>query len=295
VTAAPAAADRPIRVDGLAAKADRAGVDAALDSAFAAMAPCFRRAAGEIKVKVAVGADGEVTSAAAVGKGGAAQCAAGILAVTKFPAGAWKATVVIQPISVEAWLTAELGKQQTAIRACQSKDPKGAGDVVLQLAIGGGGGAVTSAAIEKSTAPKPIAECARTAAMAIRLGALPGGRDVKYRMQLAFAGGSGSGTTPTTTDGGGGGMVSGALSGETVRAQWQKQQTKTLACGAKGKPGTIEMGFKVRGDGSVKNVLVRKSTIDDKNVLACVEREIGALKFPTAGGETSVILPLSWK
>jgi hypothetical protein len=296
LTAATAHADRPIRLGTTGKGVDRAATEAALDGAFRAMTPCFRKASGTIEVKLDVGADGEVTSATATAKSTAAQCVAGLLAVTRFP-GAFKATVSVDAVRAEQWLTDQLAKHQGALSACQDKDPSSKGEVALQLAIAKTG-AVTAATVDKTTASKSIAECARTAAADIEVGALPGGADVKYRMVVRYAGGGSSGSsgsapsTSTTTDEGG--SARGALGGDVIQKTWTAQRAKVLACGAKLTKATrLIAKFAVRANGSVKNVVLADSTAG-KTVDDCVDKELRALTFPTASGETQVTIPVSW-
>lgn len=287
-------ADRPIRLGATGKGVDRAATEAALDGAFRAMTPCFRKASGTIEVKLDVGADGEVTAATATAKSTAAQCVAGLLAVTRFP-GAFKATVSVDAVRAEQWLTDQLAKHQSALSACQDKDPSSKGEVALQLAIAKTG-AVTAATVDKTTASKSIAECARAAAADIEVGALPGGADVKYRMVVRYAGGGGSGSSapPPSTSTDEGGSARGALGGDVIQKTWTAQRAKVLACGAKlTKPTRLVAKFAVRANGSVKNVVLADSaagkTVDD-----CVDKELRALTFPTASGETQVTIPVSW-
>jgi hypothetical protein len=295
--ASSASADRVIRVATLPAKVDRAAVEAALDGAFRTMAPCFRKGGGTVEVKLEVGADGEVTKATATGKGGAAQCAAGLLAVTAFPAGAaWKATVAVDALSAEQWLNAQLGKRQGELGACQDKDPASKGEVALQLVITKTG-AITGATVAQATASKAIAECARTAALAIKLDPLPGGADVKYRLAVTYGGGGTGAGTGGGTGGGAvaGGSSGGALASAVVQEHWAAQRGKLFACGGKlAKPSTVTVSFRIRADGTVKNVVLKDSTIGVKTVEGCVDKELRALKFPTASGETQVSLPVAW-
>jgi hypothetical protein len=295
--ASTASADRVIRVATLPAKVDRAAVDAALDGAFRHMTPCFRKGGGTVEVKLEVGADGEVTKATAVGKGGAAQCAAGLLAVTAFPAGpAWKGTVAVDALGAEQWLNAQLAKKQGELGACQAKDPASKGDVALALVIAKTG-VVTGATVAQATASKAIADCARTAALAIRLDPLPGGADVKYRLQVSYGGGGSGGGTGAGAGGGtvAGGSSGGALASAVVQEHWAAQRAKLFACGAKlGKAATVTVSFRIRADGTVKNVVLKDSTIGAKAVEECVDKELRALKFPTASGETQVSLPVAW-
>jgi len=287
-------ADRPIRFGPTGKGVDRAGVEAALDVAFRTMTPCFRRASGAIDVKLEVGADGEVVAAAPGAKTTAAQCVAGLLAVTRFPAGAWKATISVDAIRAEQWLTDQLAKHQGALSACQDKDASGKGEVALQLSIAKTG-AVTAATVDKSTASKAIADCARTAAMAIDVGALPGGADVKYRMVVSYAGGGAAATGGGATTTGAGGSSRGALGGDVIQATWVAQRAKVLACGAKlTKPGAVTASFAIRANGTVKNVVIKDSTVGAKTVEDCIDKELRAVKFPTASGETQVNLPISW-
>jgi outer membrane biosynthesis protein TonB len=292
-----ARADRPIRLGTTGKGVDRAAVETALDGAFRAMTPCFRKASGTIKVKVQVGTDGEVIAATATAKGAPGQCVAGLLAVTRFPAGAWKAEVEIDAIRPEDWLNAQLGAHRGALSACQDRDAASKGEVALKLAIAKTG-AVTSVTVDKATASKAIADCAKTAAQNIVIDRLPGGTDLTYRLVVSYngttiggsSGGSSGGTTTTELAGG---SSKGALAGAVIQDTWVAQRAKVMACGAKAKPGAVVASFAIRANGTVKNVVFKSSTIA-KSIEDCVDAALRELKFPTASGETQVNLPISW-
>ena len=160
---------------------------------------------------------------------------------------------------------------------------------------------MTSASIEKTGAGKTIADCAKAAALAIELGTLPGGQDVSYRMSIKYNGGSGSSgtsattSTTTTSTSGDGGTVKGALAGDKVQTTWVDHKAKVLACGgALTTSAAVTVGFAIRANGTVKNVVFKSSTAS-KTVEDCIDKELRAVKFPTASGETQVSLPISWK
>jgi hypothetical protein len=86
--------------------------------------------------------------------------------------------------------------------------------------------------------------------------------------------------------------VKGALDAGVVQKAWTEKRGKVLACGKQAATATVS--FAIRANGSVKNVVFKGSTLG-ATVEECVDKELRAVTFPTASGETQVSLPLSWK
>jgi TonB family protein len=133
---------------------------------------------------------------------------------------------------------------------------------------------------------------------------------VKYTLRLDFAGSAaapaakpaGSAAAPAALPVEAGATKEGPLSVEAVRdgiearaadfrACYRKEQKKQKALA-----GKVVVRFTVRGDGSVKNVKVKESTLGNAAVEACLVGIAGTLHYPAAdsGQETRVIFPFSF-
>lgn len=270
----------------------------ALAEAGKAMAVCWRAPAkGAIRVAVTVGADGAVT-ASAVTKGGAAQCAAGILAVWTVPGGAWKGEVEIGAGAAAPDLAASIQQQLLAaagpIKACQAKAPGKSGPAQIKMKIASDGtiGDVTVS----SKLGAALDGCVVRAVEAIKLRPTGGGA-VNYQLAVAFSGHDGGATAPPPGDAppAESGSSTGALSPSQIQAQVAGLRTKIGGCigktAAGGKRALVR--FTVRGDGTVKNIVIKEPSGVAK-LDSCIKDSLGAASFPTSAGETKVSLPLAW-
>ncbi|MBP6633840.1 MAG: TonB family protein [Kofleriaceae bacterium] len=267
----------------------------AIEALVPAMAPCFRRAAGPVRVALEVGADGEVGAARAEAGGKAAQCAAGLLLVASLPAGraSWSAVVELDTTSLEQRLTAELAARREVLAQCQGKDPRRAGTLTLDLAIDASG-AVAAAKVATSSGSKAIDQCAVDGARRLEVSAP--GRSVRYQLRVEYVGGKGGGVAEAPgrapTSAAEAGSVNGPLAAGVVQGVWDgRARPKVLACAGKAR-GSVMITFKIRGDGTVKNVTIKDSTLTAAGFPGCVDGVVRGLTFPAAAGETFVKLPV---
>jgi TonB family protein len=298
--AAPAAAEVTIVKGG--PRADKGRVTGALNDAAQAMAVCWRgKPPAKVRIKLDVAADGAVT-ANAIGKGGAAQCAAGVLAVWTLPGGAWSGEVEVPAAAPQVDLASAIQQQllsrSATIKSCQSKAPAAAGPVAIKMKIHPEG--TISDVVVSSSLGAAIDGCVQKAVTALRLDALPANAPITYQLAVSFvgkdAGGGGGGDPITPTTDPDGGIVAGALDIDVVRRIMARGRAQMVGCGKKGKQtkGKVVVRFTVRPDGTTKNVVVKEPLGDDA-IEACLVGAFKALEFPTASGETKVTYPVSYR
>ncbi len=281
-------------------KADRPRVDAALTAAQMAMGVCWRGSPpAKVNVKITVAAGGAVT-ATAVTKGGAAQCAAGVLAVWTLPGGAWSGELEItagsSPADLAATIQTQLLAQSGPIKACQSQAPTASGPVAIKMKIQPDG-AITDVVVSSSLGAK-IDGCVQKAVGAIRIEPTGSTAGITYQLAVAFTGKAAEGDGgPVGPSGGGdpdGGTIAGGLPVDDVRPVLTGARPKLIACGRKGsKKGKVVTRFTIRPDGTTKNVVIKES-IGDKGIEDCLIGVFKALTFPTGTGETKVSYPTAY-
>ena len=298
--AAPAAADVTIVKGG--PRGDGRGLaDGALAEASKAMAVCWRAPTkGPVRIAVTVAAGGAVT-ARAVSKGAAAQCAAGVLAVWTVPGGAWKGEVEIGAgtaaapdlaTAIQKQLLAESG----SIKACQTRAPGKAGTATIKLRIDSDGSIGAATVASKLGADADA--CIERAVLAIKLRPTGAAAAVNYQLAVAFSGHDGGTATPPTTTDEPRPPPEGSTAGELSPGQVQTVVTAVRAriatCAgdaARGKRAVVR--FTIRGDGTVKNVVLKEASGVAK-LDGCLKDALGKAAFPTSAGETKVSVPLAW-
>jgi outer membrane biosynthesis protein TonB len=269
---------------------------AALDAAAAAMGVCWRKAPpAKVTVKLAVAADGAVTSTA-VSRNAASQCAAGILAVWSLPGGAWSGEIELTPGAPAQDLSSQIQTQLLAqaapIKACQSHAPTAAGPVQIKMKIHPDG-KISDVAVTSSLGAK-IDNCVQKAVTAIRIDAIAASSPVTYQLAVAFAGKDADGGGGLPSPAPEGGSIDGTLAVGQVQPVIASARAKLVACGKKGKAtGKVVTRFTIRADGTTKNV-VTKDAIGDKAIEDCLVGVFKSLTFPTAGGETKVQYPTAF-
>ncbi|HVV82231.1 MAG TPA: hypothetical protein VHE35_04100 [Kofleriaceae bacterium] len=296
--AAPARADVTVEKGG----ALRGGAAAALADAERAMNVCWRGTPpATVRVALAIADGGAVTASAASGEP-AAQCAAGVLAVWTVPGGAWKGEVEIRSRVGAGDLAGAISRQLAArgdtIRACQAAAPSAAGPLVIRMQVHPEG-QLTDIAVTSKLGPK-LNACVEKAVASMRLDPLAADDPVAYQLSLTFSGArvapAGPAGPPALTavvesdDSVAGGSVTGALGGGDVQKVVKPALPRLAAClhGA----ASLELRFTVRADGTSKNVVVKDATGAAADA-TCFKKALAAIKFPPAGDETRVVLPIT--
>ena len=294
--AAPARADVVVVKGG----ALRATATAALAEAERAMIVCWRAAPPTtVRVALAIDARGIVT-ATALTPAAAAQCAAGVLAVWQVPGGAWKGEVDIASRigadDLAGAISRQFSDRGAVIRACQAAGPGAKGPAIIKVKVHPEG-ELTDVAVT-SKLGKAIDRCIETAVAGMKLDPLATDEVVGYQLSVTFSGtvtASGSGPGATKVAPGGGpampGSVSGPLDAAEVQRVLRPAQAKLAAC-LKGAAGTYDLRFTIRAVGTTKNIVVKDatSTVIDQ---PCIKKVVTGLRFPSASGDTRVVLPLT--
>lgn len=284
---------------------DRGLAEGALAEAGKAMAVCWRApTAGAVRVAVTVAGSGAVT-AKAISKGGAAQCAAGILAVWTVPGGAWKGEVEIGgAASATPDLASTIQQQLLAksgpIKACQAKAPGKAGNASIKMKIAADG-SIGDVAVASKLGDE-LDKCVRLAVAAITIAPTGAAGAVSYQLNIAFSGsaagaggGGGGGGAGAGAGGDVAGSVGGGLDGKQIADGVARGRAAIGKCVdakvARGRTAVVR--FTIRPDGTVKNIVVKESSGDAK-VDDCIAKAWTAITFPAAGEESKVNLPLQF-
>ena len=199
-----AAADGVTLVSGPAG--DRDAIVASVEQVRSLMTVCWqRKPPASVKVTLAVAASGEVTKATARTKGPAAQCAAGLLAVSTLAATrkAWKGEVELASLAAGKAADVRAIHDQLAghgptFFACQQKEPAFVGKVLLRVTVGQDGaitaadGEVKEGGGKGGKAGKAVAACVAAAARKLGLDPITS-PSVTYELQLSYSGGDAGG------------------------------------------------------------------------------------------------------
>jgi hypothetical protein len=294
--AAAAAAD-PVSLDK-GPRQDRDAVLASLGKARSLMSVCWQRTPpAAVKVALAVAGDGEVTSAKPSTRGAAAQCAAGILAVSTLHAtgAAWKGTVTIEPPAPgraedargihEALVAA--GDQ---LYACGAQAPAFAGDVVLEVKVDRAGKVVAAAGNADGADGRKVGACVARVAQGLAMPALSSDQ-LTYRLTLTFRGGGPAADAPPT-DPSLQPSRKGPLTPEQLAAALAPRRAALGRCGKAGAAGRVVLRLAIAADGKVASAKVKESQVGDAKVEACLLDALRPASFPAASGETVVLYPV---
>ncbi len=278
----------------------RALVDTALADVERALAVCWRGTPpARVRVALTVAASGTI-DARPVGKGGAAQCAAGILAVWTLPGGAWTGELEIVPRAAEADLSATIQQQLLAggadIRACQAQAPGAAGAATIRMRILSDGRISDVEVASKLGAA--LDTCVARAVGKLRVEPIGRAAPLRYQLAVAFAGGGsggGKGGPAAPAEDPTGGAVGGALDGNAIKHVLGSVRARSAKCGDQGKTrGTVTVRWTIRPDGTTKNIVV-KTPIGDAAIERCLTDLVAGLTFPKAAAETKVSFPFGFR
>lgn len=292
---ASTASANPVSVTG-APMLDKGATVASIENVRALMGVCWqKKPPATVKIAVSVSATGDVVKATAKTKGAAAQCAAGILAVSTLtpPAKAWKGTITIESAaggkSADAVAIHEdLAKHGDVLFACQAKQPDFAGTVKLTVTVAQDG------TISEATADPAniVGKCAAGAAKKLALSPITSDQ-VTYTLSLNFQGGDDA----AAPEGGGDPALAPSKKGPLeiddlapVLAN-KKAALGKCAKGTKAR-GKVVVRLAIGGDGKVSSTKVKSSELDDATVEACFAKALGDLTFRVASGETVVLYPI---
>lgn len=302
LAAAPAAAEK-VKVSG--GPRDASATIAALEQARTMMAVCWqKRPPARVKIAVSVAASGEVTKATAKTKGAAAQCAAGILAVSTLApsAKAWRGTVDVETVApgkgqdVQT-IHAALGRHATSFFDCQQKAPAFAGKLTLRVTVEQSG---TIAAVETRAGEttggtaadaKTVAGCVAAVARPLRLDPITS-PSVTYDLALTFNGGGTAAAGAPPADPALKPSKKGPLGAEQVAPPIRARHGELARCAkasrARGKV-VVRVAIAATGKAAAK---IKSSELDDAKAEACLVKVLAGIAFPASTGDTVLHLPL---
>jgi hypothetical protein len=269
------------------------------------MTVCWRKAPpATVKVELAVDAAGEVTKAVAKTKGAAAQCAAGILAVSTLASTGkkWKGVVELKAAAAgqandAQAIHAQLAeKYQATLFACQDADPAYAGKLSLKLTVQQDG-RVSEAKVTTTGVSKAVVKCLEKAAKAFTFDPLDS-TSVVYEAGLSFAGGGKTRTaagSEVEVDAALEPTRKGPIDAEAAAAVIRGGHAGLVKCAKKHKPsGVVNIRIAVNADGSIKDVKVKTSELGDEAAEACVVAVFKPMKFAKADAESVIVYPIGF-
>lgn len=302
----------PVRIveGGPRAAKHSAAIKKELGAITPTLAVCWRgERPAEVEVELAVDARGQVTSSRQITAGAAAQCAAGILAVhTLSGTGAayrLRAALATQAPGAGS-IQGALAAHRAALDAChdKSKSRTRAGQVTLRFAIHPDGH-IDGAKIPSSTLGDP--ELERCLISTIQGATLPAGLTAKvvaYSLSLDFAAASGGSSTAAAPAGDPAlqPKKEGPLAGSAISKVMNERMPTINACYtrvARSQPtlaGRVVLRFTIQGNGSVQNVKIRETTLNNAKVEGCIVEVGKTLRFPAdaSGQPTKVFYPISF-
>jgi hypothetical protein len=262
------------------------------------MSVCWqRKPPATIKIALTVAASGDVTKATAKTKGAAAQCAAGILAVSTLAIdAAWKGVVAIEPTeagkSKDVRLIQQaLSSQADDFYACQKKATAFAGKVTLRVTVAQSGAVTAASAEADAAAGKPVASCVAGIAKKLTLVEIES-PSITYDLTLSFAGGD-TASSDQAADPDLQPSKKGPLEVDDLMPVIGARRAAIEKC-AKGTKarGKVVVRVAIGDDGKVTKAKIKSSELDSTTVEDCLVKVFSAMTFRAASGETVVIYPI---
>jgi TonB family protein len=288
----------------------KTGVLSSLRSLDGDLKVCWRgKRPSAVRVALTVARDGKVVRSAPRSRGPVAQCAAGVLAVQTMPAssGSYRMTISIPTRRMAGkTISAALRPHVANLRSCYDRNVRGGkptGRVALKFRIETNG-RVGSAQVSRSTLNHPATHrCLIRVANQMRL-SVSLRAPVWYTVSLSFDGSSSStarrppsnpALQPRKR-----GPLAGAVISQVVRAKMAKITGcyDRVARRMRRKPsGKVVIRFTIRGNGTVRNVKVRETTLKNRKIEACIVSVGKTFRFPAEAGRglTKVWYPFSFR
>ena len=275
-------------------------IDDALTSLAGSARVCFQREApASITVSVQVAPNGQVSSAKQDTEGPVAQCLAGLVAVASLPSTGerYKLRAIFDSRTLSGGSIGDaLAPYQDTLRACQKG--KDAGRAVIEFAIEPDG-RVVEPQVRDSTVSEAEARCLRSTMAKARLGSGVTTKRVRYSLQVRFSeGGQASGGGGQNSQTGGlQPQKDGPLDGSELQKVMNRFKDKFNQCYARelrknrSLAGKVVLRFTIREDGTVRNVKIKETELNNKKVENCVVKVGQGLRFPAASGSTRVFYP----
>lgn len=275
------------------------------------LAVCLRggRVPRSIRVELSVGADGRVGKSRAVTAGAAAQCVAGILAVSALAGTGTSHLLVVDvatggkaPAGGSGDLEAALAGYGDSFRACHDRSER-AGRVVMKFLVKPDGRILDPEVTSSTLGDAAVERCLVDAFAAIRLPARAGASTMSMSYQLDL--GKPGKSTASDAPAGDPSLMpkkTGPLSGDAIGRVMNANRAKFSACydrvarKQRGLAGRVLLRFTIRGDGTVRNVQIKETTLGSPAVEACIVSVGKQLTFPAETGRdvTKVWYPFAF-
>lgn len=285
-------------------KSQRRSLEASLARAVSAASVCFKRAApASIAVDLRVAPGGKVTSATAKTDGAVAQCVAGILAVVTLDATGknLRFTVAFDTRALSGGSIADaLSPYQEKLKRCrdQASDKSRAARAVLQFLIHPDGRVERPKVSESDLKDRKVEQCLVKTMTGARLGKGVTAKKVRYTLNVAFpavrdtATGAAAGPDKAAQP-----SKDGPLSGREISKVMRERRDAFHQCYAKrvrknrSLAGRVILRFTIRDDGTVRNVKIKETALNNAKVENCIVKIGKTLQFPASSGETRVFFP----
>lgn len=292
-----AAAAGAVLASGGPAPGERDAVLRSLEEVRLAMQVCWQRARpAMVKVKVAVAASGVVTKATVVTKGEAAQCAAGVLAVSTLAPSAKAWTGVFRVSTTDEVHAAdvrtinnELGNNARALIDCPGL--KGFSGVVQVTLTVRKDGVVTAAtaAVTAGVRDPPMTDCIAGVVRKMKVAPLSADRTVDAPIHF----GAGAGAPIVTLDPKLRATHRGPLDATALAAGFKAWESGLGRCKAQHQStGAVTLRLDIGPDGAVAAARIERSKLEDVLLDACLLDAARALTFAPARRKTTLRYPL---
>jgi len=317
------AAPGTVRADGArivsggpAGKAAKRKVEASFERLRKRLAVCWcETKSAPVRVALTVSARGKVLSAKQKRQNAHAQCAAGVLAVNALAGTGSKYSMVVEldPAAFAAGssgglagdvmdqIKEELKPYRAKLQSCYDrvavKEPDLAGAVQLGFLIRADGRIVDPEVKSSTLGHAGVEKCLLDTLLAARVGERPGGKTISFSLALNFQGGAqspGIGGDASLRP-----QKDGPVSAAALSKVMNENKNRFSACYDKvarkkrDLKGHVVLRFTIRDDGTVRNVKIRETTLENKQVESCIVKVGESLRFPGEKGraKTRVFYP----
>ena len=183
-----------------------------------------------------------------------------------------------------------------------AKSPDLAGAVQLGFLIKANGRIVDPEVKSSTLGHAGVEQCLLDTLSAARVSERPGGKTISFSLALSFQGGgapaAGIGGNPSLRP-----QKKGPVSAADLTRVMNEQKARFSACYdkvARKQPdlaGYVVVRFTIRDDGTVRNVKIRETTLNNSKVEKCIVKVGESLRFPGKKGrdKTRVFYPFVFK
>jgi TonB family protein len=266
---------------------------------------CLRGHNHAVRVRIEVRHDGRTMRAVPVVRGRQARCVAGVIKNVRFrwTRQRWSAVVELStaapsdlPRRDMKALGRDLSPARDGINACARRS-RASGSARFVFVVDPDG-RLRAPRIETSRGLRSrVQRCMTDVLRRARVSAQPGVSPVTFRLALSFdnrGGGVPGAVGKPVVVAGPQPQSFGPHSSREIAPVMRRMQRQFQRCYARAKTrrkGDVVIRFTIRTNGTVRNVQVRKTTLNHKGVERCLVSVGKTLRFPTASGTTRVFYP----